>query len=95
MKPNEKDALANRIYDALTRIVAESGSEIVGLGALRQALPDVPRDEFEAKLTGLYEDHVIGLIRRAAESYLTDEDREAAFWCGGEVKEAACIADFE
>jgi hypothetical protein len=57
----------------------------VSVLALRQRLAGRVAD-LDATLTGMYREGIVNLTPQSAQSALTEAERAAAVWCGGEAK---------
>ena len=76
--------ITRRIRAAYDALAAEPG-DFVSIAALTDA-SGIPVSEMTAALIRMYEDQEANLIPRENQQALTDRERQAAIWCGGECK---------
>lgn len=69
---------------AIVGFLAEDDGRFVSVRVVREALGNP--DGFDAEMVRLFCEQKVNLIPRSAQTLLTDEDRSAAVWCGGESK---------
>lgn len=82
-EPAPESDVATAIREAYTALLG-TANEWVSLRRLREHLVDVERDELDKTLTELFGAHEIILIPEANQKALTEADREAAVWIGGQ-----------
>jgi hypothetical protein len=82
--------IAELIRAAYLRLASEPGN-FVKLRELRAELSDVPRDELNSSLEGMYRTQQVNLVPQANQQALTEADRESAFRIGGEAKHMISI----
>jgi hypothetical protein len=82
---------AEAIREAYTALAAEGGSEWVPLRRLREHLNGIDRDELDKELTELLGAHAVRLIPESNQKTLTEADREAALWIGGQYRHLIAI----
>jgi hypothetical protein len=80
----------SRIVAAYQALASEP-EEFVSIAALRDQLPDLPREQVDAVLDELYRGQAINLIPRSNQLALTEAERAAALWIGGESKHLISI----
>jgi hypothetical protein len=83
--------IAERIHDAYRRLAADPG-DFVTIADLTD-LSGVPVGELAAMLTRMYEDQQVNMVPRTFQAVLTDRERQAAIWCGGEYKHLMSMGD--
>lgn len=73
----------NRVADAYERLAARPGSP-VQVADLRDAMPDLPREEFDAELRQMERDRLILLTPQSNQKVLTERQRRGAVDIGGQ-----------
>ncbi|WP_051703941.1 hypothetical protein [Glycomyces sp. NRRL B-16210] len=76
---------AERIVEAYGELVEDSG-DWLPLRSLRDHLASTDRDELDKVLTELHAEKAVLLIPESNQKTLTEADREAAIWLGGEYR---------
>lgn len=84
------DDIAELIRAAYLRLASEPG-KFVKLRELRAELADVPRDELDSALAGMYRAQQVNLVPQSNQQALTQADRESALRIGGEAKHMISI----
>lgn len=78
-----------QIRDGILDTLAEDRDQMIPLRVLRaewEGYGDVTRDRLDAVLKDLVSGHTVKIIPEANQKTLTDEDRAAALWLGGEYR---------
>jgi hypothetical protein len=81
--------ITDRINAAYRKLAARPG-DFVSIADLTD-LADVHVSDLTAMLIWLYEDQQVNLIPRSNQRALTDRERQATIWCGGEYKHLLSI----
>ena len=81
MTPQE---MAARILAAYRQLAAEPGV-FVTIADLTD-LAGIPAGKLAETLIRMYVSQQVNLVPRANQAILTDRERQAAIWCGGEYK---------
>lgn len=84
------DTSQQRVRAAYRQLAAEPGAW-VALARLRAELPDMPRDEQDAALTAIARGAGGALAPESNQKTLTQHDRAAAAWHGGQWKHLLSI----
>lgn len=81
--------ICGRITDAYNHLAGEPG-DFISIADLAE-LAGAHADDLAAMLIRLYEDRQVNLVPRSNQQALTDRERQAAIWCGGEYKHLLSI----
>lgn len=84
--PPPPTELEQQVLDIYQRKVRDSGSTWLGMAALRQALPHVAKETLDAELRTMHRSNRWFFIPESNQKALTQDDRAAAYWSGGEWK---------
>jgi hypothetical protein len=85
------DRITIRIRAAYRQLAAAPG-DFVTIADLTDR-SGIPVDKLAAMLTRMYEDHQVNMVPRTFQAVLTDRERQAAIWCGGEYKHLMSMGD--
>lgn len=88
--PAPSESMARAIRDAYHELTPGPGSW-VGFAELRAALDGFDRDDVDAALRQLERDDDVQIVPESNQKALTERDREAALWIGGQHRHAISI----